>query len=169
MNKNLCIALMVLFGGMQVAAAETKIGYVNVEKILSGAPQVEAVNTAMTERFGSKKDELQSLENEIKESQENFKRNELVMTEDKLNELKADIIGKMQSFKQKEALLAQEVSSMRNQELAVLQSSIRSIINEIAEKDKFDLVLSEGVVFAADKLDISDQVLEKMTKSFKKK
>ena len=169
MNKKLCLALLVFVSGIQTSVAETKIGYVNVEKILSEAPQVEAVNTAMIERFGNKKDELQSLESEIKEMQENYKRNELVMTEDKLNELKTGIIGKMQNFKQKEALLGQEVTSMRNQELAVLQSSIRSIITEIAESSDYDLVLSEGVVFASDKLDISDEVLKKMTASFKKK
>lgn len=151
-----------------IAAGDLKIGYVSVEKLLTQAPQVEAVNTAMIERFGGKKEELQALEKEIQSMQENYKRNELVMTEDKLNELKTKLIGKVQAFKQMEATLNQEVSTMRSQELAVLQKSVRDIINDIAKKDNYDLILSEGVVFAAERLDITEQVLTEMKKSFKK-
>ena len=155
--------------GNAMAASDLKIGFVGVEKLLTQAPQVEAVNTAMMERFGGKKQELQDLEAEIKTMQENYKRNELVMTEDKLNELKTKLIGKVQTFKQMEATLNQEVSVMRNHELSVLQKAIREIINDVAKKDSYDLILSEGVVFAADKIDITDVVLDRMKKEFKKK
>jgi outer membrane protein len=163
--------IMLLLASTNVAAAGSpKVGYVSVEKILTEAPQVQAVNDSMVERFGGRKTELQEMEKEINEMQENFKRNELVMTEDKLNELKNEIIGKIQDFKQKEAVLQQEVATVRNQELAVLQQSVRSIIEEIAKADKFDLILtSEGVAYANEDLDISDKVLDRMRKAFKKK
>ena len=159
---------MMVASSHAMAAGDLKIGFVSVEKLLTQSPQVDAVNAAMIERFGGKKEELQKLESEIKELQENYKRNELVMTEDKLEELKGKLIGKVQSFKQKEAALGQEVSTMRSQELAILQKSVRDIINTIAKKDNYDLILSEGVVFASDSLDITDVVLEEMKKSFKK-
>ncbi|MDH5387877.1 MAG: OmpH family outer membrane protein [Gammaproteobacteria bacterium] len=170
MKKIIIVTLFVMTACTNaMAASELKIGFVGVEKLLTQAPQVEAVNTAMMERFGGKKQELQDLEKEIKSMQENYKRNELVMTEDKLNELKTKLIGKVQMFKQMETTLNQEVSTMRNQELAVLQKAIRDIINDVAKKDKYDLILSEGVVFAADKLDITDIILDRMKKEFKKK
>jgi outer membrane protein len=65
-------------------------------------------------------------------------------------------------------LLQQEVATVRNQELAVLQQSVSSIINEIAKDEKYDLILSEGVVYADEKLDITNKVLERMKKAFKK-
>jgi outer membrane protein len=152
-----------------MAASSPKIAYVSVEKILTEAPQVKAVNDSMMERFGGRKTELQEMEKEINEMQENYKRNELVMTEDKLNELKDSIITKIQDFKQKEAVLQQEVATVRNQELAVLQQSVRSIIQDIAKDEKYDLILtSEGVAYANEKLDISNKVLERMKKAFKK-
>jgi len=159
--------LMFLAFSNVMAGDVIKIGFVSVEKILTEAPQIDAVNTAMLDRFGGKKDELKALEKEIKTMQENYKRNELVMTEDKLNELKTKIIGKMQGFKQKEATLSQEVATMRSQELAVLQKSVREIIEEIAKAENYDLILSEGVVFSDDSLDITSKVLDKMKKMFK--
>ena len=152
-----------------MAASSPKIAYVSVEKILTEAPQVKAVNDSMMERFGGRKTELQEMEKEINEMQENYKRNELVMTEDKLNELKDGIITKIQDFKQKEAVLQQEVATVRNQELAVLQQSVRSIIQDIAKDEKYDLILtSEGVAYANEDLDISNKVLERMKKALKK-
>ena len=124
----------------------------------------------MLERFGGRKTELEEMEKEINEMQENYKRNELVMTEDKLNEMKESIIGKIQEFKQKEAVLQQEVATVRNQELAVLQQSVRSVIEDIAKAEKYDLILtSDGVAYASDAFDISDKVLERMKKAFDKK
>lgn len=169
--KVLATSLMILvFASANVMAASApKIAYVSVEKILTEAPQVQAVNDSMLERFGGRKTELQEMEKEINEMQENYKRNELVMTEDKLNELKNNVIAKIQEFKQKEAVLQQEVATVRNQELAVLQQSVRSVIEDIAKSEKYDLILtSEGVAYANEKLDISNKVLERMKKAFKK-
>lgn len=169
--KVLATSLMILvFASANVMAASSpKIAYVSVEKILTEAPQVQAVNDSMLERFGGRKTELQEMEKEINEMQENYKRNELVMTEDKLNELKNNVIARIQEFKQKEAVLQQEVATVRNQELAVLQQSVRSIIEDIAKAEKYDLILtSEGVAYANEKLDISNKVLERMKKAFKK-
>ena len=92
-----------------IAAVDLKIGYVSVEKLLTQAPQVEVVNTAMIERVGGMKDELQKMEGEIKYMVENYKRNELVMTEDKMNELKSTLIASTQTLKQMEAALKHEV------------------------------------------------------------
>lgn len=168
--KNIFLAsLLTLFVAASASAAGLKIGVVSVERILTEAPQVDAVNTRMLEKFGPKRDELKSMEKDIQGMQEDYKRNELVMTEDKLNDLKRDIIGKIQTLKQKETVLTQEVAAVRNKELAKLQKSVRDIINDIAAKGKYSLVLSEGVAFADEKLDITDKVLDRMKAEFKKK
>ncbi len=169
--KKLVVGLILLSGLISANAfsAGLKIGVVSVERILTEAPQVDAVNTSMLERFGPQRDELQKMEKDITKLQENYKRNELVMTEDKLNDLKKEIITKIQALKQKEALLTQEVGTVRNQELAVLQQQVRSIIDDIAKKGKYSLVLSEGVAYTDESLDITDKVLDQMKSAFKKK
>lgn len=160
------ICALITFSVSIAHAADLKIGVVSVEKILSDAPQVEAFNAAMVEKFGDKRSDLQELEKKIKTMQENYKRNELVMTEDKLNELKSKIIGNVQIFKQKEAALGKEIQAMRAQELSALQKSIQDIINDIAKKGGYDLILSDGVVYTNDALDLSSKVLDKMKEKF---
>ena len=64
--KNIAFSvLLFVFASANVMAATTpKIGFVSVEKILTDAPQVEAVNASMLERFGGRKTELQEMEKE---------------------------------------------------------------------------------------------------------
>ncbi len=150
-----------------VSAENLKIGVVSVQRILTNSPQVEAVNTKMLEEFGPKRDELKALEKDIQALQKKYKRNELIMTEDKLNDIKKDIITKIQTLKQKEAILSQQVADVRTKELAKLQKSVRNIINRIAKKGKYSLILSEGVAYSSDKLDITNKVLDQMKVEFK--
>lgn len=169
MKKIIVVALFAMIScGNAMASGGLKIGYVNVEQLLTQSPQVSAVNAVMTERFGGKKAELDEMKKEIQGMEENYKRNELVMTEDKLNELKKIMIGKFKGFKQKETTLGQEVQTMRSQELAKLKKSVSDVINKIAKKDKYDLILSEGVIYSSEQLDITNTVLEEMKKIFKK-
>ena len=163
----LFVFLVFIFAS-SVHAADIKIGYVDVEKLLKEAPQVEKINEKMLERFGAKKSELETAEKKIVGLQEKYKRNELIMTDDKLNELKSVIISNVQRFKQSEAILQKEVATMRNQEVAVLQQSIRGVIDEIAKNDKYDLIVSDGVLHSNKKLNITQQVLDKMSKLLKK-
>ena len=110
---------------------------------------------------------MDKLQAELKKLEEEYKRNELVMTKDKLDELKNEIIGKLQVFKQKESEFNRDVNAARNEKLGELQKTIKGIIADIAEDEEYDLILSEGVVHVSDKLDITGKVLKKMKKSFK--
>ena len=105
--KKLIISLILLSGFISTAviAADLKIGVVSVEKIFTEAPQIDAINTSMLERFRPQRDDLQKAEKEITAMQENYKQNESVMGEDKLNELKKKIITNIQMLKQKEAMV----------------------------------------------------------------
>ena len=167
--KKLFIAL--LFSGASATAAiagDLKIGVVSVERILTEAPQVDKVNTSMLERFGPQRDELKTMEKAITKLQEEYKRNELVMAKDKLNDLKKKVITKIQELKKKESVLGQEVATVRNQELAVLQNQVREIIDAVAKSDGYSLILSEGVAYTEKEFDITDKVLSKMKSAFKK-
>ena len=169
--KILVISLILLSGFISTAAiaVDLKIGVVNVEKIFNGAPQIEAINTSMLERFNPQRDDLQKAEKEISAMQKNYEQNKLVMAEDKLNQLKKEIITKIQMLKQKEAMLTQEVATVRKQEIAVLQQQIKGVIDDIAKKGKYSLVLSDGVAYSDESFDITSQVLDKLKAAFKNK
>lgn len=170
--KKLVFGILLITGlvATNVSAASMKIGVVDFQRIVAESPQADSIKTSMLERFGPQREELQAMEKEVIKIQENYKRNELVMTEDKLKEMEKEFNQKVMAMKQKEAALTQEMKTAQNQELAVLQQQILGVIEDIAKNEKYSLVLNDiSVPYADEKLDITDKVLEKMKAAFKKK
>jgi outer membrane protein len=52
----------------------------------------------------------------------------------------------------------------RNEEFAKIQKEIINAIQKVAKENNYDVVLSEGVIFASPKVDISSLVIEYLKK-----
>jgi outer membrane protein len=62
------------------------------------------------------------------------------------------------SFQRTQREIREDLNLRRNEELASVQERATRIINQIAEQEKFDLILQEAV-FASSKIDITDKVI----------
>jgi len=54
----------------------------------------------------------------------------------------------------------EDLNLRRNEELASLQERANKVIQQIAEAEKFDLILQDPVVFASQRIDITDKVIK---------
>ena len=161
MKKLLFIALMML-SIQPVLAKELKVGFVNMQILLTKAPQVVIINKRLQDRFNGPKKELDELAASIQEQEKEIKRNELLMTESKLKKSKQELVEKIKRFREQEAALAKELKAMQNQELAVFRDVVRKVLKEMAEKENFDLILNDGVMYASESLDITAKLLDKL-------
>jgi len=73
----------------------------------------------------------------------------------------------IKQYREKEAKLAKELQTMQNQELAVFRDVVRKELTAMAEKEKFDLILNDGVMYADKSLNITDKLLERLKKQAK--
>jgi outer membrane protein len=153
-----------MLASTMASAASPKIGFVNMNQLLKEAPQVEAINNKLQDRFSAPKKELDDLGNSIKEQEKEIKRNELLMTESKLKKSKENLLEQIKQYREKEAKLAKELQAMQNQELAVFRDVVRKVIGEMAEQEKFDLILNDGVMYADESLNVTDKLLERLKK-----
>lgn len=162
--KKLSLICILMLASTMVSAASLKIGFVNMNQLLKEAPQVEAINNKLQERFSAPKKELDDLGNSIKEQEKEIKRNELLMTESKLKKSKENLLEQIKQYREKEAKLAKELQTMQNQELAVFRDVVRKVIGEMAEQEKFDLILNDGVMYAGESLNVTDKLLARLKK-----
>ena len=89
------------------------------------------------------------------------------MTESKLKKSKESLIGKIKEFREKEAKLANEIQAVQNQELAVFRDVVRNVLTDMAKTDKYDLILSDGIMYVDPKHDITDKILGRLKKEAK--
>lgn len=157
------LASVVGFTTTIASAAEIKIGYVNAVKVIEQAPQREAALKKLEAEFTPRDKKLVAMQQEIRKAEEDLEKNRLVMKdierrdkESQLGALKRDLRRETQEFRE-------DLNARRNEELAALQKMVQQVIVEIAKQENYDLIL-EGAVYASSSVDITDKVLEKLTK-----
>jgi outer membrane protein len=54
----------------------------------------------------------------------------------------------------------EDLNLRKNEELASIQERANKVIQQIAEAEKFDLILQDPIVFASQRIDITDKVIK---------
>ncbi len=153
--------------GLFVAApvfAETKIGAVNINKLMEKAPQAQVATEEMKSRFSSRESELLAERDAIKSLEEEYKKNADVISKTEKDNMEKKIRDRLRDFKRKSDTFAEDFSIARNEALKQIQTEVYKAIVELAETEKYDLIVSESVLYASTSVDITDKVLEKLKK-----
>lgn len=145
-------------------ARDIKIGVLNMQKLQEESPQIKDIMNRMQQRFEEPSKALVKMRDEIAKEEKEYTQNEVLMSPAKKKEVQKALVEKVKSFREKEVNLNKEMQTMRNQEFAVFQNKLTHLLNEMAKKEGFDLILTEGIVFVSDKLDITDKLLTKLKK-----
>lgn len=167
MNKMMrLLALSLLLLPVSVLA-EVKVGFVNTAKLMEEAPQAQSASRQMESEFAPREKELISMQREIKQTEEKLSRDAAVMSESERSKSERELITKKRDLKRSQDEFREDLNIRRNELLAKLQKELNDAIVDLAKQDGYDLVLFEGVVFASDRIDITDAVLERLRKEAK--
>ena len=167
-RKFLVIALSIfLFLPMSVSAEIEifKIGYVVVEKILKEAPQTAASNKKLEKEFKSRTDGLQNKVKAIQKQEKDFNKNTVTMTATERQKAQKKIQNSKIEIQRIERELREDIDIRRREEIGKLQQKINEAIEDLAKKDKYDLILYQGVAYASKEIDITDKLIKVLGKT----
>lgn len=148
-----------------LALAEVKVGFVNTVKLMEEAPQAKAAISKMESEFAPREKELVAIQRDIKEAEDKLSRDAAVMSDADRGKVERDLVSRKRELKRSQDEFREDLNIRRNEELAKLQRRLYEAIVDIAKADNYDLIVSEGVVFASTRIDITDAVLERLKKS----
>ena len=155
----LIIFLLVIY---PAAFAETKIGYVNFGQLMEQSSQGQAVRKALESEFSSRDKQLAASRDEILRLEEKLKNDGSIMSESNRNELERDILQKKRDHNRQRDEYREDINIRRNEEVGALQNTVYEVIKQFAEQQKYDLVLTQPVLYASPAVDITDQVLQRL-------
>lgn len=155
----LFLGLMVV---ANVCAAELKIGFVNVPKVLEKAPQAESAKKRLEKEFSPRDKALVAQQKEIQSLEEKMTKNAAVMSESERRNLEKDLGAKQREAKRAQQEFSEDFNMRRNEELGKLQRKIVEVIRALAKEDSYDLLLTDGVIFAGEQLDVTAQVQKRL-------
>jgi len=156
------VVLLSFFMLSTSAWAELKIGFVNVPRVLEKAPQAEQAKKRLEKEFSARDKQLVAQQKDIKNMEERLARDSAIMSESELHNLEKDIVTKKREAKRAQEEFSEDFNLRRNEELGKLQRRIFEAIKAIAKEENFDLLLTDGVIYANDKIDITTKVQAKL-------
>lgn len=145
-------------------AADLKVGYVQVDKILQDAPQTAESGKKLEREFSPRSQELDRMAKQIKESESALDKDGLTITEAERRNKERDIQNIKIEFQRKQRELREDINLRKNEELGSLQDRINKAVQTVSESEGYDLVVYSGVAYASKKLDITDKVLKLLGK-----
>ena len=144
-------------------AADVKVGFVNVAKVLEKAPQAEEARNRIEREFAPKDRELLSQQKEIRGLEDKLVRDGAVMGENERLKLDQEIRSLKRELRRLREEFREDLNLRRNQELSKLQRKVVQVIQSLAKSEKYDLIVSDGVLYAGKRVDISDQIIDRLS------
>lgn len=149
---------------LNATAAELKVGYVQVDKILQEAPQTAESGKKLEKEFAPRTQELERMQKQIKDIETALDKDALTMSETDRKNKERDASNLKIDFQRKQRELREDINLRKNEELGALQDRINKAVTAVSEAEGYDLVVYGGVAYANKKIDITDKVLKSLGK-----
>lgn len=157
------IALMLAISTGSAFADGTKIGVVDLQKIMQTSTQMKAIQEKLEKEFKPRRDKLVAMEDGLKKDMEKFKRDTAIMSQTQRKDLEKQIVGTQQQFEREGQQYQQELSTAHNEAMEEFYNKIRAAIAKVAENEKYDLVFQKDAApFSVEKLDVTAKVMQEI-------
>jgi len=146
--------------GVAAAALEYKIGFVNTERLFREAAPAKRAQQKLEKEFANRDAEVQKLGKQVRDLQASLDRDGATMSESDRRNKERDLANGTRDLTRLQREFREDLNLRRNEELASIQERANKVIQQIAEAEKYDLILQDPVVFASQRIDITDKVIK---------
>jgi outer membrane protein len=150
-------------------AADYRIAVVDPNRIVEQSPQYEAAGAALQREVEERERILRDQQDQISALQGRLEREGALMSESEIQLLQNDIRSRTRKIKYARDEFQEDFALRQNELRTKLAVQVREVIVEVAKEEKIDLVISEGLVYFSPRIDISEQVIERLKQEFKAK
>lgn len=140
-------------------SAELKIGYVNTERVFRDSQQALKAQRKLEKEFQGREQDIQKMIKHARDLQSYLEKEGLTLSEVERNKKQRDLANLSRDLQHAQREFREDLNQRRNEEFASVQDRARKAINDIAERERFDLII-ENVVYASPRVDITDRVLK---------
>jgi outer membrane protein len=162
MTRHIVSCAMLLGAALAAAplvhAADLKIGYINFGRLLEESPQAKAAQQALEGEFMPRQREVAAQQKSLEEMSDKLKREAAVMSEADRIKTEREVRELELSVKRRFNELQEDLNLRRNEEVGRMQRALLQEVQAYARANGYQLVVSEGVLFAAETVDITPQV-----------
>jgi len=157
------MALLVQLSASCALAVESlKVGYVNTQRLFRDAPAAVRAAKKIEQEFSKRDQDLQRLAKQVQALQETLEKNGLTMVESERRAKEKDLGELSREFQRKQREFREDLNLRQNEENAAIIEKANKAIKQLAESEKYDLIVQD-VVWVSPRLDITDKVVKALS------
>jgi outer membrane protein len=142
-----------------VNAQELKIGFVNTDRIFREASTAKAAQAKLEQEFSKREKELVELGNSLKSNSEKLERDAPTLSETQRTTRQRQLSDQDREFQRKRREFQEDLNARKNEELQQVLEKANKVVKQVAEAEKYDLILQEAV-YINPKHDITEKVIK---------
>jgi outer membrane protein len=156
-----------VFNAGALYAAEVKIGVVNANQIVEQSPQYDAVRKSLETEFKRRDNDLVAKQKQVKTLEDKLARDGAVMSAAEVKRLEQDIRSRKRKIKSMADEFREDLNIRRNEEFNKLLRKVSEVVHQIGEQEDIDVILSEGVVYASKRVNLTEKVLDRLKQQYR--
>jgi outer membrane protein len=160
MRKIFTVIFLVMF--INATSAEMKVGFVEISKILKGAPQTAVSNKKLEKEFKGRTDKLKKTIVSLQNKGQKYKKNNLTMDDETRVKVQRELQLAKIDIQRDERELKEDINIRRREEMNALQAKVTTAISIFAQANKYDLILYQGVAYTSEAIDVTDKIIKEM-------
>jgi outer membrane protein len=153
--------LVVLLGLLAFAAQaqDFRVGFVNTDRIFREANTAKAAQAKLEQEFSRREKELNDVGTNLKNLSDKFEREAPTLSEAQRAQRQKQLVDQDREFQRKRREFQEDLNSRKNEELQQVLERANKVVKQVAEAEKYDVVLQEAV-YINPKHDITDKVIK---------
>ena len=153
------MAGVLVAASLNASAQDSKIGYIDTKRITTESGPAKAAQTKLEQEFTKRQKELTDQQSALKNFSEKFERDQPTLSDAQRATRQKEFAELGRDFQRKQREFQEDLNGRRNEELQQVLDKATKAVKQVAEAEKYDLVIQE-VVYSNAKHDITDKVLK---------
>jgi outer membrane protein len=153
------LALACLFQAAPSFAQEFRLGFVSLDRIIKEAVPAKNAQAKLEQEFSKREKELTEQGNTLKSLVEKLEREAPTLSEAQRVSRQKQIAEQDRDFQRRRREFQEDLNARRNEELQQVFERANRVVRQVAESEKYDLILQEAV-YVNPKHDVTDKVIK---------
>ncbi|QXW17327.1 OmpH family outer membrane protein [Comamonas aquatica] len=159
MYRTLAVSALLASLTLTAYAQDFKAGFVNTDRIFREANSAKAAQSKLEQEFSKRERELVAAGKTLKTASEAFERDAPTLSESQRIAKQRALVDQDRDFQRKSREFQEDLNARKNEELARVLEQANRIVQQVAEAEKYDVILQEAV-YVNPKHDITDKVIK---------
>lgn len=160
------VFLVMAYAHVGAADEPLRIAFVNIPQVLEQAPQADAVRETLNQEFATRDLDLATGDKKLLLLKQRLERDTASMEEEERRKIERDLLTQEREMKRSHEEYNEDRNIRKNEELAKMQREIRLSIVTLAKSLGYDIVLESGVMYASERVDITNLVITRLKQDF---